>query len=510
MGDSDKTLKIKIELDGYVMPGVAEAQKELADAAKATAAEMGVINVTSKDVEEALKSTGKKGADALEDVGHAAHGAHIPHRELRESIHLLLKDYPVLGEAARAALHPVVLASFGIAEAFRIWNERMKAASELLGGFELPDVSVHAAGISAAAESYRNLKEAVHDIDVEWNSAAATFARQTTSIKEQLDFTKQLIAAQKEKAIADLDLERAGGKVSPGMYDARRAIIEQGVNAETVENENQARSAELDIKRQEAAKLAQESKEAAAKAARIHPELNDEGLNEQIQKAKTAAEAAKEQAKEDREREKLAKEQGETEGASTVTPEGLARAFKYSTTFGAFTKPEDAEKMSRDAAAQAESTQVGLEELAHKLEIQRDKRAKLNEEAAKKAADAEKAQQELKGEDDPNKIGSTAWKNAQSTNLWVTKEDAATESRATKDIENFNKDVEDFKRNAHATDPAGIKKANDALKDMREMLSDVMAAVAELATDHQDTSQLKADLAAMKQQMQQIQSGGHR
>lgn len=500
---SDKTLSLQIVLELLGAGKAAEAQAAF-DKLKTSSAdlskEMGVINVTADDMEKALAKT----ADATHDAGHAAHEAEIPHRQLHESIHLLAKGYPELGELARSALHPVVLASFGIAEAFHIWNERMKTAQELLGAFELPDFTAHAGGVSAAVEAFDKLKIAVRDTNTEFNSGAAAFERQKTAIQEQLGFMKQLIAAQKEKAIADLDLERSSGKITPGMYDAKRSIIEQGYNAETVRKENEARIAEVNAKWDEAQTLAQESAAAKAKAAKIHPELNDEGFEEQINKAKSGAEAAKAQAEEDRKRAKLARDQQATTGVDTVTPEGLKRAFDYSTTFGATTDPEEAAKGAEAAAKNAEETQAGLEVLAKKLEKQREERDKLNAEAAAKAAEAEKKQLELKGEDDPNKVGSAAWKNAASTAVLRSQEDTAAETRAAKDIENFGKDVAEFKQYATATDPAGIAKAREALKDMQAMFKDVLVAVNQLAADHQDVKPLRQQVDRLQWQMQHL------
>jgi hypothetical protein len=121
--------------------------------------------------------------DELKKTGKASEEAAFSHREQHEAVRELTRGYPELGEVARAALNPITIAAFGIAEAFTIWAERMKTAQELLGGWELPDFTAHAAGVSAAAEAYDKLKTAVAGADTEFDSAAGIFDRQAKAIQ---------------------------------------------------------------------------------------------------------------------------------------------------------------------------------------------------------------------------------------------------------------------------------------------------------------------------------------
>ena len=134
-------------------------------------------------------------------------------------------------------------------------DRALKTAQELLGGWQLPDFAEHTDGVTAAAEAYDKLKTAVAGADTEFNGAASAFERQSKAISAELEATKQLIEAQKQKAVADLDIQRATGQVSPGTYAARKAMVEQGANDATVQAEIDARNADLAAKKQEAAGL---------------------------------------------------------------------------------------------------------------------------------------------------------------------------------------------------------------------------------------------------------------
>ena len=80
MSDESKKLQLKIELDGYVMPGAEEAQQQLAKANTKLAKEMGVVTVTAGDVEKALAKGGETAEMSHLSMRRLAHamGSEIP------------------------------------------------------------------------------------------------------------------------------------------------------------------------------------------------------------------------------------------------------------------------------------------------------------------------------------------------------------------------------------------------------------------------------------------------
>jgi len=500
MSDNSQDLKIHIvsDADTKGFQQVSQASSKL--------------KVDTSDLnEETKRSLGMmpQAEDGLKKTAKASEEAGVSHREQKEALHELTHGYPELGEVARAALNPITIAAFGIAEAFSIWAERIKTAQELMGGWELPDLTGHARGVSAAATAYDQLKTAVAGADTEFDSAAGVFERQATAVQAQLEATKQLIEAQKQKAIADLNIERATGQVSPVTYDARRTMIEMGANAQTTQAEIDARNADLAAKKQEAAQLHQDSASEAAKAGAIQPGRNSEGMQELINEAKAAAEAAGKAAAELHQKEALAKAMRDQEGLESFTPESIATQFKYDMTFGATTNPSEQAKIAEEAAKAAEVRQAALEESAKQLQKQLDERKKHSDESARLAAEAEKKDRGLQGEDDPNKVGSTAWKNAQAAASLRARNDTGLENQFTKDVENFNKDAEELNRSAGRTDPASLVKARQSMADMSAAVQDAMAIMQTLAADHQNVATLAQQVALMKRQINQGSFNNH-
>ena len=186
--------------------------------------------------------------------------------------------------------------------------------------------------------------------------------------------------------------------------------------------------------------MAQQSATEAAKAGAIQPGRNEEAMQELINEAKAAADAAGKAAADLRAKEALAKAMRDQEGLESFTPESIGTQFKYDTTFGATTNPEEQAKLAGDAAKRAEGEQAALKENAKQLQKQLDERNKHTEEAASLSAEAEKKRLALAGEDDPNKVGSTAWQNAQAAQAQGIRDKAGEETQFSSDVEGFAKD----------------------------------------------------------------------
>ena len=481
---ADKELKIHLTADSNLAEKAGEGKEAL--------------DKLNKSAQESTEATKKETAETGE--------LDLKKRELLESIRELTHEYPILGEVARAAFNPLTIAAFGVAEALHIWIERLQTAQNLLGAFELPDFTTHAAGVSAAADAYDKLTTAVAGADTEFNGAADAFERQSKAIQAQLDATKKLIEAQKQKAQADLDIQRAEGKVSPSTYAARKAMIEQGANDQTVQAEIDARNADLAAKGQEVTGLWQQSTDETKKAKKIQPGRTDAELDQLIKETQDAAAKAEEQAKELRQKEALAKSMAGQEGLESFTPESIATQFKYDTTFGATTNPNQQAKIAEDAAKNAEATQAHLEEQSRQLQKQKEERTKHNEEAAHLAGEAETKRQEYNSQLDPKKPGTVAWQNAQDTATQKKRDITSNESRFAQDIDQFNKDATEYTKNSGRPDPESINKARQAMKDMYDLVNDMTTIVRTLAAEHQNVSLLARDVADAKSAIALLQS----
>ena len=230
-----------------------------------------------------------------------------------------------------------------------------------------------------------------------------------------------MIAAQKEKALADLDLQRASGPMSAGAYDAQRAMIEQGATDATTQARIKARNDDLAAKQKEAAKMAQDSAAEAVKASAIQPGLNDASLQGLIDKVNAGAAEAGKKGEEFKAESQHAGEVAERaqggQGAAGLSDvvHNIPGDVGFFAKYGLTADPEEVKRMNEKAAKEAEETQTRLLGQAAQLEKQKQERDKHNTESARLAAEAEKKRLELQGEDDPKKVGSVAWQNTQDT-----------------------------------------------------------------------------------------------
>ena len=208
MSDSDKTLKLRIELDGYVMPGAAEAEAKLKTEADKLAASLGVVNVSAAEAERILKQTGDSGSAALagvkkeaEHAGEAAHGGNKHHGETRLLFSEINKIVPGLGHALHAAfsgpLGPIILVGIAIAEV----KEKLKAYNEELDKVGEYEVEEHQKSIEALATAWDDAKKEMGDYYAE----LATAGEEKDPIKKQLENIKKLRDAQSEAHKKELE-----------------------------------------------------------------------------------------------------------------------------------------------------------------------------------------------------------------------------------------------------------------------------------------------------------------
>ncbi len=421
--------------------------------------------------------------------------------ELRESIRGVTRQYPILGEIAQAVFNPMVLSIFGVIEAFNIWNTRVNTLTAALGGVELPDLGEHIIAAKNTAQAYDGIAKAVTGADEAFDSAAAAFERQSKATQAQLTATKALIDAEKQRSLAELDIEKSGGKMSEADYAARKSRIETGASDATVQAEINARNADLQARKDEAARQFAEADKKARAAAAIKLPKSDDVAQAQAQEFRDIAAARKAEAdaaqKRKREIEDYA---GDREGGLRERLGAFPKAIELATKYGANTEIGDAAKMEEDAERIAREQQRAAEKSAARIEQKIKDRAKLRSEAEKSTADGEKDRRGLAGEDDPNQVGSNAWQNAQARKTQGIKDTTAGLQDVAGQLGRGNKDlalVEDIHGKSSQTS-ADVARVSASLKDAHDAVAYAAATISQLSAMGAEVANLKIKVAQLR------------
>ena len=351
------------------------------------------------------------------------------------------KLVPGLGEVLRAGfvgeLGFAVLSIQGIIAAIKIWDDRIKWIGQSLNELEMPDWTDPIKQADDMATAWIGIALAVDQTKIYYESASSQLERYNTAISAQEVATKKLIAAQKMKAEADLDLQRATGGVTPEEYDARKAIIEQGYNDANVQAEIDARNAKLAAKTTAKTDADDQARNAKAAAAAIRLPEDDS-----VAEAESKALEADRDTLRKNEDEAKARAQAISDAQVTLAQGGKAydkvgdiigtvpEAMKIQMTYGWGTKADDAKKFETDNAKNFEMHAADLDKEIERRKLLKEKRDRLRQQAEEDAKESEKLGLELQGETDPNKIGSTAWQNNQDRAAQQIRNQAAAEKTA--------------------------------------------------------------------------------
>ena len=438
---------------------------------------------------------------AMENEGKETEKLRLGKRDLSEAIRGVTREYPMLGEVARAAFEPLVLAIFGIIEAFNIWKERIATLTEALGGIELPDLGDHIEEANNVATAYDGLAKAVGGANTQFNSAAGIFERQTTAANLQFAAIKALITAEKEKEIADLDIEKAGGKLTDTQYAARRARIETGASDATTQAEIAARDEEGQLKK---AKIAKEREELLALQQRektIKLPDSEEAAAAQAAEFDELAAARKKEKEDARKRgedeqtrmSEMAKAlDGSPMDTFRAIPDLLGSITKYGFSGDGDKLEFEASRRAGDQQSSAEKSSAEIKRKMRDRDTIRDEEKKLGESYSKDALSEQ-------GQDDTNVVGSRAWQDAQSRNAQRLNEITDGEKQAAADLERHHKDMATVGEiNSHATQTkADQTKLSNALKDAAESVKELHQIISSL-------SGLGADVDNLKKQVDQL------
>ncbi len=481
--DADKTLKILIEM-GFIGKDQAEEAK----------AKLEALGQTTTHLNDATLEHSKVTEEATEKTESFTHKK----RELREATESLTRSYPALGDAISAVFNPAALAIFGIVSATEIWKSRVETLARALGGIELPPLGDHIKEAQDLSVAYDGMAKAVAGANREFNSSSEVFERQDKAIRSELSATKQLIEAQKEKAIADLDVSRAGGQIGAAEYEAKKAIIEQGANDKTVQAEINARNQDLIAKKNEANQATRDAKSLSNKAEAIKLPENDAVAEAQAKEYDDIADAQRKAAKDARAlAERVRKVQNTLDtGSVQEIAANIPEHFKVESQVGAFStdaQANEAANIQDTAARNAESEAERAERQAAAIRKKVEERKNLRKQAEDAAAKATTLNRGIEGEDDPNNVGSVAWQNIQDAASLRSRDQSSGEIRFAGDITGIQSDLK-----AHVgSQQEALRIQNDivqALRDATSIIKEMGKSGNEVGQMRQELAQLKSDL----------------
>src|ERR1017187_7350061 len=260
MPDLDFTIRTKAELGGA--EAAAHSLDQQIGKAKALGQDYSELAAQRDKVNESIKNAKVPTEGEIQDTEKLKLGK----RELLESLRGVTREYPILGEVARAVFNPLTIATFGLVEAVTIYQDRLKNTVQLLGGIELPDLSTGTTQAQDAATAWDGIAKAVRGADDAFSGFEETHNREVKNIAAELKATQAQIEATKNLALAKLNVQRAGG-MDQGEYERKRAIIEHGADDATVQAEIDARNRTLmaKVKERDAAARREQEELAASK-----------------------------------------------------------------------------------------------------------------------------------------------------------------------------------------------------------------------------------------------------
>ena len=177
----EKTLKLLIEL-GVIGKADAEAAKDLLRETKDEVAAM------NESIPENLQNLEKQ-KDALNEVGHAAHGAGAEHRAIHHALHKLNEIVPGLGTALAMLSH-----------SFMESGEAAKGAAHETEGFitSMGPIVVLTLAIEAAAKWYDFLKEGAKEAGEAQSEAFKKADEGARTARESLEKYTEAMAKARE------------------------------------------------------------------------------------------------------------------------------------------------------------------------------------------------------------------------------------------------------------------------------------------------------------------------
>lgn len=188
---------------------------------------------------------------AQKDATQATERATLGMEAKKRVLGAVLREYPLLRQAAMMALNPITGALAGIAGGFAIFGARVRAATQALAGLELPDLSkLDPQRLHAAAKAWDAIAKATKSALDNYNSIPAVAQRAIGTIEKQADAQKKLLEQNKALELARLEASKAD--MTPEAYARATIGIEDryrqaGIGVEKSSGEKRLRA--LDAER---------------------------------------------------------------------------------------------------------------------------------------------------------------------------------------------------------------------------------------------------------------------
>ena len=432
-------------------------------------------------------------------------------RELLESLRGITRAFPMLGEAARAVFNPITAVVASLIGMIASVFSALKKVEDM----ELPDLTSGIDQADQLGNKWAGIGAAVGEADDAFAGWEETHARALTAINAELKVTEDLIKAEKERALANLNLERAAG-MDEGEYQRKKSFIERGATAANTQAEidaNTAKAAALQKAMDDA--TADANKKTAAAAAAKGPDSPE--------KAKAEVEALKKLEDAERKKEEEASNRVKeitdmlTDAASAhgyggnlmVGLEHWRELFRH---MGADNEPlsaspEQALPIQQQIAAEAKAKADGAAKEAARIENESKERERLNKEAEAAAKKAESLRDKTPGEIDAL--------NSANANLAARQKDNDTSAAINADASAFTGDQKRIKEDLAKLSEYGSKnkitaedtaKAKAAMADMISALQDAQSTLGDLASLGADIAQLKTKFSDLANQVAQAKA----
>src|ERR1039458_10422541 len=265
--------------------------KSAAGESQALAKEMGVINASNADLEKATLKTTDAVKDSTEKFG-----------ESRREIRLVGNE---LGRAAGISgvgglfLGGVAASAFAAAKAVEfLKNTWVDIQAAITGEIKVGLPEGATAHISAAATAWNQYAEARAKVIAAQNSPEADATAEEKHLASELKLIKEVLAAEKEKALADLELHK--GEMSPDAYKAAQDNIKNIFGDAGTKAEETNRQQQMANKAREAGNLEIDArnKMQSALGIRVAPKAVAEANQKALDENAVGAEKAKKEIKE--------------------------------------------------------------------------------------------------------------------------------------------------------------------------------------------------------------------
>ncbi len=260
----------------------------------------------ARDTAQAIAETGAAAAGAGRSMDQnklATDKAFASHRDLRAAVHGLADEFPELGHLGMMAIHPIGLAALAAAGAFKLWEARVSALQELLGGkLDLPAGTAFEPGhISAIAEEWKKYGDAMREAFDKLHSIESRTQIVLSNIEAALKRQQELAAATKAhedsaRKVTESKTTAAGGSDAPAKFAQLQADAQ--ASADKAAADLAAARAKLQAEVDELKSLVAEadSKKAQGKAIHVASAADDAGTLADLKKQADAAKKDREAA----------------------------------------------------------------------------------------------------------------------------------------------------------------------------------------------------------------------